>query len=57
MLAIARYGCALRRGRTPLERAARSRPKNSHPLSTAVLHADETLIALLDPGNGKTRKA
>ena len=56
MLAIARYGCALRRGReapafarhkqssglcvsglsldrTPFERAARSRPKNSHPLS------------------------
>ena len=33
MLAIARYGCALRLDRTPFERAARSRPKNSHPLS------------------------
>ena len=32
MLAIARYGCALRLDRTPLERAARSRPKNSQAL-------------------------
>ena len=57
LLAIARYGCALRLDRTPFERAARSHPKNSHPLSAAVLHADETPIKLLDPGNGKTRKA
>ena len=33
MLAIARYGCALRQGRTPFERAARSRSKNSQALS------------------------
>ena len=32
-LAIARYGCALRLDRTPFERAARSRPKNSQALS------------------------
>ena len=36
MLAIARYGCALRLDRTPFERAARSRPKNSQALSPAV---------------------
>ena len=33
MLAIARYGCALRLDRTPFERTARSRPKNSQALS------------------------
>ena len=33
MLAIARYVCALRLDRTPFERAARSRPKNSQALS------------------------
>ena len=33
MLAIARYGCALRLDRTPVERAARSRPKNSQALT------------------------
>ena len=33
MLAISRYGCALRLDRTPFVRAARSRPKNSQALS------------------------
>ena len=33
MLAIARYGCPLRLDRTPVERAARSHPKNSQALS------------------------
>ena len=33
MLAIACYVCALRLDRTPFERAARSRPKNSQALS------------------------
>ena len=33
MLAIARYGCVLRLDRTPFERAARSRPKNSQALT------------------------
>ena len=32
MLAMARYGCALRLDRSPFERAARSRPKNSQAL-------------------------
>ena len=36
MLAIARYGCALRLDRTPFERAARLRPKNSQALSPRV---------------------
>ena len=35
MLFRSRYVCALRLDRTPFERAARSRPKNSQALSSA----------------------
>ena len=39
MLAIARYVCALRLDRTPFERAARSRPKNSQALRRSACSA------------------
>ena len=45
MLAIARYGCALRLDRTPFERAARARPKNSQALSA------EQCSRLFEPSN------
>ena len=44
MLAIARYGCALRLDRTPFERAARSRPKNSQALSQYTIEGHASYV-------------
>ena len=52
MLAIARYACALRLDRTPFERAARSRPKNSQalrPTGCPVHHRRATGVYRVDP--------